>query len=279
MKSEIYPCIWFDKNASEAAQYYSSVFGNSEIISEDPVVVTITSHGDKFILINGGPIFKPNPSISFYVICDSDEEVLNYHEKLSESGKIMMPLDNYDWSELYSFVEDKFGVSWQILKWKFANIGKKFIPSFIFTGSKNGFAESAINYWTEIFQNSSIDGILKYGKDSGEVEGNVMHAQFKLNGNTMMAMDSSYNHNFDFNDAISFVVECDNQAEIDYLWDKLTNEGKESECGWLKDKYGVSWQIIPTILSELMADPDRRARVVQAFLKMKKFDIASLLLA
>lgn len=278
MKNEIYPCIWFDKNASEAAQFYCSVFGNSEITSEDPIVVTFTSHGDKFVLLNGGPIYKTNPSISFYIVCDTDEEVINLHEKLSETGRILMPLDKYDWSDLYSFVEDKYGVSWQVFKWKFANVGKKFIPSFIFTGNKNGMAEQAVKFYYEIFPNSSIDGILKYGKDCGEIEGNVMHTQFRLNGNTFMAMDSSYNHNFDFNDAISFVVECDNQEEIDYLWGKLTEEGIESECGWLKDKYGVSWQIIPSILAELMNDPQIRDKVVQAFLKMKKFDIAGLLI-
>jgi predicted 3-demethylubiquinone-9 3-methyltransferase (glyoxalase superfamily) len=90
-------------------------------------------------------------------------------------------------------------------------------------------------------------------------------------------MDSSLMHNFSFNEAISLVVECNTQKEIDYYWDKLTDEGEEVQCGWLKDRFGVSWQIVPTILNELMSDPSKSQRVIDAFMKMKKFEIDKLI--
>jgi len=140
MKNSIYPCLWFDNQASEAAKFYCSVFKNSKITEETPLVVTFELDGRKFIGINGGPVFK-------------------------------------------------------------------------------------------------------------------------------------------FNEAVSFVVECETQADIDYYWEKLSAVPESEQCGWLKDKYGVSWQIVPTILSKLMSDPSRSDRVVKAFMQMKKFDIEALLKA
>lgn len=138
MKNPIYPCLWFDNKAKEAAEFYCSVFTNAKITSENPIVVMIDLNGNKFMALNGGP-------------------------------------------------------------------------------------------------------------------------------------------NFNFTEATSFVVECEDQAEIDHYWTKLTEGGSESMCGWLKDKYGVSWQIVPAILGSLMSDPEKGPRVVQAFMKMKKFDIQALL--
>jgi predicted 3-demethylubiquinone-9 3-methyltransferase (glyoxalase superfamily) len=137
MTNPIYPCLWFDNQAQEAAKYYCSIFKDSKIISENPMVVIFELNGKKFMGLNGGPMFK-------------------------------------------------------------------------------------------------------------------------------------------FNESVSFVLECETQKEIDYYWDAFTKEGAESQCGWCKDKYGVSWQVIPTILKELMSDPEKSGRVVQAFMKMKKFDIEKL---
>jgi predicted 3-demethylubiquinone-9 3-methyltransferase (glyoxalase superfamily) len=189
---------------------------------------------------------------------------------------IMMPLDKYEWSLKYGWLQDKFGISWQVFFGKIEDIGQKFTPSLMFTGKQNGKAEQAINFYTSVFKDSGIKGILKYSKEDHEFEGNVKHGQFRLGSNVFMSMDSSLQHNFSFNEAISFVVECDDQEEINYFWNKLTEGGEESQCGWLKDKYGVSWQIIPAILNKLMSDPARSQRVVNAFLQMKKFDIEKL---
>jgi predicted 3-demethylubiquinone-9 3-methyltransferase (glyoxalase superfamily) len=108
-------------------------------------------------------------------------------------------------------------------------------------------------------------------------EGLIMHAQFKLDGHVFMCMDSSMDHGVQFNESVSFVVECENQEQIDHFWTKLTEGGQESMCGWLKDRFGVSWQIVPKVLGQLMQDPERSGRVVQAFMKMKKFNIQQLM--
>lgn len=279
MKNPIYPCLWFDGKAKEAAEFYCSVFKDSKITTENPMVVTFASSGQKFMCLNGGPQFQMNPSASFFVVCETEAEIDAAWNILSEEGSILMALDKYEWSEKYGWVQDKLGVSWQLSFGKMAEVGQKFTPTLMFTENVHGKAEEAINFYTSIFKNSDIIGILRYGEDDHDVAGTVKHAQFRLNNNVFMAMDSGLAKGFGFNEALSFVVECENQQEIDYFWGKLTDGGEESRCGWLKDKYGVSWQIIPTILDKLMNDSQKAPRVVQAFMQMKKFNIDALLKA
>ncbi|MEO8151037.1 MAG: VOC family protein [Bacteroidia bacterium] len=270
MTNQIYPCLWFDGNAKAAADFYCSVFKNSKITSENPLVVIWEMNGEKFMGLNGGPMFKVNPSISFYVVCETEEETNSVWQKLNEGGSVLMPLDKYDWSEKYGWVQDRFGVSWQISLGKMKDVGQKFTPLLMFVGEQYGQAEKAMNFYTSVFDNSSVKGIMR-GPD-----GAVIHAQFNLDRNVFMVMDSSGQHNFNFNEAISLVVNCETQEEIDFYWNRLTEGGAESQCGWLKDQFGVSWQIVPAILGKLMSDPERSGRVVQAFMKMKKFDIKKL---
>ena len=120
---------------------------------------------------------------------------------------------------------------------------------------------------------------MKYSADDPDVEGTVKHAQFKLNNQVFMAMDSSLDHAFGFNEAVSLVINCDTQEQIDYYWDKLSAVPEAEQCGWLKDKFDVSWQIVPAVLEKLMNDPTHSERVIQAFLRMKKFDINTLMSA
>ena len=275
MKKEIYPCLWFDGNAKEAAEFYSSVFKDAKICSENPMVEFWSMNGQKFMGINGGPKYKPNPSVSFFVVCETASELESYWDKLKDKGTVLMPLDKYDWSEKYGWVQDKFGVNWQLSAGNLSDVGQKFTPTLLFTKENAGLAEDAIHFYTSLFDNSSVTGILKYEAGEHDKEGFVKHAQFSLNGNVFMAMDSSASHNFVFSEGVSFVVECDNQNEIDHFWNRLTEEGEESMCGWLKDKFGVSWQIVPSVLGELM-NSEKAPRVMQAFLKMKKFEIAVL---
>jgi predicted 3-demethylubiquinone-9 3-methyltransferase (glyoxalase superfamily) len=276
MKNPIYPSLWFDGNAKEAAEFYCSVFKNTEITAENPIVVTFESAGQKFMCLNGGPQFKFNPSISFFVVCETEQETDETWKKLLDRGSVLMPLDKYEWSAKYGWVQDRFGISWQLSFGKMEDVGQKFTPALMFTEKQHGKAEKAVHYYTSVFEKSSVVGILKFTKEEIEAEGTVKHAQYKLGQNVFMAMDSSLQHGFSFNEAISFVVECDDQNEIDYFWNKLTEGGEESQCGWLKDKFGVSWQIIPAVLEKLMSDPTRSERVVNAFLQMKKFDIEKL---
>ncbi|MBX2968683.1 MAG: VOC family protein [Cyclobacteriaceae bacterium] len=276
MKNPIYPCLWFDGQAKEAATLYSAAFPDTKITADTPIVVSIESAGQKFMLLNGGPQFKPNPSISFYVVCETKKEVDIAWKKLSEGGNVLMPLDKYDWSEHYGWVQDKFGVNWQLSFGKLTSTSQKFSPTLMFTDAQHGKAEKAINFYTSVFSPSSVVGILRYTEKDGDVPGTIKHAQFTLGGYVMMAMDSSLMHQFGFTEGVSFVVDCETQEEIDYYWNKLTESGEESMCGWLKDQFGVSWQIVPAILPDLMRDPVKGQRVVQAFLKMKKFDIEAL---
>jgi predicted 3-demethylubiquinone-9 3-methyltransferase (glyoxalase superfamily) len=276
MKNQIYPCLWFYGNAKVAAEFYCSVFVNSKITSENKLVVEFLSSGQKFMCLNGGSEYKPNPSISFYVICETINEIETTWNKLLVGGNVLMPLDKYDWSEKYGWVQDKFGISWQLTFGKLQDVGQKFTPTLMFTNKQAGRSEEAIRFYTSVFDNSSIGGILKYTAGENDVIGYVKHAQFKLGQQVFMAMDSSLTHDFNFNEAISLVVECDTQKEIDLYWQKLGMEGEESQCGWLKDKFGVSWQVVPSILGKLMNDPEKAPRVMKAFMKMKKFEIEKL---
>src|SRR5690606_2392139 len=172
---------------------------------------------------------------------------------------------------------DKFGVTWQLSYGKMKDVGQKFTPTLMFTESSAGKAEEAIAFYASVFEPSTVVGIARYEPGEGDVEGLVKHAQFKLDNKVMMAMDSSLTHGFEFNEGISLVVECDTQEQIDHYWTQLTEGGREDQCGWLKDQFGVSWQIVPSILSQLMSDSERSHKVVEAFMKMKKFEISKLL--
>lgn len=278
MTQPIYPCLWFDGKAKEAASFYCSIFEDSKITDENHMVVTFNIEGNQFMGLNGGPMFTPNPSVSFFVLYEDTTSLNEAWNKLSEGGTVMMALDKYPWSERYGWLKDKFGISWQLYIGKMEDVGQRVTTSLMFTQKAAGRAEEAIHFYTSLFENSTIGGIMKYEADEGDVEGHVKHAQFKLNGQTFMAMDSSGPHAFTFDEGISLVVTCKDQEEIDYFWNKMTADGgQESQCGWLKDKFGVSWQIVPAVLQSLMQDPEKSQRVVQAFMKMKKFDIQTLL--
>ena len=281
MTNNIHPCIWYDGNAKTAAEFYCGLFSDSKIITDSPMVVKFELAGQTFMGLNGGPMFKINPSISFLVICEDDDEINELWKQLSDGGMVMMSLDKYDWSERYGFVQDKFGLAWQIMKGKYSDVNQKITPTFLFVGDNFGKAEAAVKYYTSVFSNSSINGILLYQQNEGPAAGSVKHSQFILDGNKVfMAMDGYGNHAFAFNEAISFMVECKDQAEIDFYWNTLTSDGgQESMCGWLKDKFGVSWQIIPHNLGSIMMHPEKGQRAMQALMQMKKIDIEKMMTA
>lgn len=292
---KIIPHLWFDSEAEEAAQFYTSLFPGSatgrithygkegyEIHGQPEgkvLTVEFKLAGYELIGLNGGPLFEFNPSVSFFVVCESEEEVNRLWEKLSEGGSVLMPLDRYDWSPRYGWVQDRFGLSWQLSLGKLEDVGQKITPTLMYVGKQAGRAEEALKLYTSIFKDSEVDGIFRYTGDEGpDKEGTVAHAQFSLTGEKFMVMDSAMEHHFAFNEAISLLVNCRSQEEVDYFWEKLTEGGEEGSCGWVKDKFGVSWQVSPVRLSEMLADPDaaKVGRVTNAFLQMKKFDIQKL---
>jgi len=277
MKNAIYPCLWFDGNAKEAAEFYCSIFDHSKIVDDNPMVVRFEIEGKLIMGLNGGPMFKINPSISLFVICETNEEIETIWNKLIEGGNIMMPLDEYPWSKKYGFVADKFGVCWQLMLGKVPPNGQKIMPCLLFVGEQYGKAQQAIKQYISIFPNSEIVDLSIDESEDVQQAGSLKFGNFTLQNQLFAAMDGFGEHQFQFNEGVSFVVECDTQTEIDNYWTKLTEGGSESQCGWLKDRFGVSWQIVPSILGELVSDPEKAPRVVQAFMKMKKFDIETLL--
>lgn len=275
----MYPCLWFDGNAKEAATFYCSVFNNSKIISDTPLVVQFAIEGKKIMGLNGGPMFTINPSISFFVTLPTVEEIETAWNKLADGGNIMMALDTYPWAQKYGWVVDKFGMTWQLMLGSLPEGAPKIIMSFLFAGQQYGRAQEAINFYTTTFPHSHIHHIELYQENEPQPAGYLKFGHFTMLQEMFAAMDGIGDHQFQFNEAVSLVVQCDTQAEIDNYWEILTRDGKESQCGWLTDKFGVSWQIVPSILSKLMTTPGKAGSVTQAFMKMKKMDIATLIAA
>lgn len=284
---KIIPHLWFNKEAKEATAFYVPLFKDSKVentttITDTPSgdcdIVTFKLSGQYFMAISAGPYFKLNPSISLFVVFDNEAEIEAVWNKLIEGGKALMPFDDYPWAHKYGWLQDRYGLSWQLSWSEYHRMEQKITPLLMFTKDRAGKTKEAIETYTSIFPNSKVEMIVPYTKDDGDKEGFIKHSRFILNGQNFMAMDSSLQHDFSFNEALSFVVNCDTQEQIDYYGDKLSAVLEAEQCGWLKDKYGVSWQIVPTVMNEMMTcgDKEKIARVTQAFLKMKKFDIATL---
>ena len=186
-----------------------------------------------------------------------------------------MPLQEYPFSKKYAWIADKFGVSWQL---NLDDRTQKISPALMFTGANFGKVEEAMNFYASVFPNSSVAKISRYEAGEGDKEGAVKYAEFSVNGYQFIGMESSMDHKFTFTEATSFMVSCETQEEIDFFWKKLSADKASEQCGWLKDKYGVSWQIVPAVLNKLLGDPDpaKAQRVMKAMLQMKKLDIKGL---
>ncbi|MEM3087244.1 MAG: VOC family protein [Halobacteria archaeon] len=292
---KITPHLWFDKEAKEAAGFYASAFPNSKITSattlhgtpSGPVdIVSFELSGQPFQAISAGPLFKFNPSVSFIVNFDPSrdksarESIDALWEKLSQGGTTLMPLQKYPFSERYGWVQDRYGLSWQLILSNPEGEERPFIvPSLMFVGAVCGKAEEAANLYQSVFRNSKQGTVVRYAKGMGpDKEGTVMFSDFMLEGQWFAAMDSAREHTFAFNEAVSFMVHCDTQKEIDHYWERLSAVPGAEQCGWLKDKYGLSWQVVPAVLDEMMRNgtPKQIARVTEALLKMKKFDVGAL---
>jgi predicted 3-demethylubiquinone-9 3-methyltransferase (glyoxalase superfamily) len=287
---KITPFIWLDNQAEDAVRFYTSIFNDSVINviapygeaaakasgREKDSVMTISFRlaGQDFVVINGGPAFAINPSISFFVSCETVEEIDSLWGKLSSGGTVLMELDEYPFSTRFGWLKDKFGITWQLM---LVSSEQKITTFLTFTGPQYGKAEEAIRFYVSLFRNSEIKYIDRFSEGEAGKPGSVRNAKFMLDGIEFMAIDAAGDHQFTFNPAISFVVRCRTQEEIDFFWDRLTEGGDESaqQCGWLQDRYGISWQIIPADWDEMMSNSDRNKseRFMEAILKMKKIDM------
>lgn len=299
---KIIPHLWFDKEANEAAHFYTTLFPESKIIhtsllrntpSGDCDVVSFELWNHKFMAISAGPYFKFNPSISFIVNFDpqffrsSSEPGKAARQKLDavwnglmDGGKALMEIGEYPFSKRYGWVMDKYGVSWQLMLTDPAGQPRPpVIPSLLFVKEKCGKAEEAINFYLSVFKNAQAGSLHRYPKGmEPDKEGTIMFADFTLENSWFAAMDSAHEHHFDFNEAVSLLINCADQTEIDYYWQKLSAVQEAEQCGWIKDKYGVSWQISSALMEEMMNNGTQQQidRLTQAFMPMKKLDIATL---
>ncbi|MBM7553201.1 putative 3-demethylubiquinone-9 3-methyltransferase (glyoxalase superfamily) [Thalassobacillus pellis] len=288
--------MWFDQEANEAAQFYTSIFPDSKVTSNTTIHNTPSGDSDfvsfhiagySFMAINGGPHFQFNPSISFFINFDPSKDANARNnldqlwDKLSDGGTPLMPLQEYPFSKRYGWIQDKYGLTWQLILTNPDGEDRPFIvPSLMYVQDLSGKAEEASDFYISVFSDSKREEIARYpaGMEPDE-EGTLMFTDFMLEKQWFAAMDSAQSHDFKFNEAISLLVRCKNQEEIDYYWEKLSSEPKAEQCGWLKDKYGASWQIWPEVMGEMMANgtSEQLDRLTKAFLQMKKFNIEKLI--
>jgi predicted 3-demethylubiquinone-9 3-methyltransferase (glyoxalase superfamily) len=291
----ITPHLWFDTQAREAAAFYCSVFPDSKVDSivqlrdtpsGDCDMVSFTLHGQPFMAISAGPLFRFNPSVSFIVNFDPSREpdargrLDATWAKLAEGGQVLMPLDAYPFSPHYGWVQDRYGLSWQlILSDPSGEPRPAIVPALMFTGDVFGKAGEAGAFYRSVFDGSGEGRLVQYPEGMAtDAAGSVMYSDFHLDGAWFAAMDSAHDHGFGFNEAVSFIVTCRDQAEIDRYWSQLSSVPQAEQCGWCKDRFGLSWQVTPAALDEIMASGNQAVvdRVTQALLPMHKLDAAKL---
>ena len=298
MKQKITPNLWFDGNAQEAADFYINAFPGSKILSTtyypksaeegladfqrdlagEVLTIEFELGHQTFVAINAGSDFKFNPSISFMVNFDPSEDdhaqthLKELWQKLSDGGQVLMTLEEYPYSKLYGWVKDRYGLTWQLILTDPTGDPRPFIiPSLLFTGENTNRAEEAIKFYVSVFKDSKIGAINTYPEDHGPAKaGALMFGDFMLANQWFAAMDSAVEQDFVFNEAISLSVSCKDQAEIDIFWEKLSSDPQFEQCGWCKDKFGVSWQIVPENIDELLEKPGAFAHMMS----MKKLIIA-----
>ncbi|PSL34473.1 VOC family protein [Chitinophaga ginsengisoli] len=272
--TNIFPCIWFDGKAREAFDFYVSVFPNSKITDENPIVVKALLDGTEMMGLNGGPMYTPNPAISFMWVSNDKVAIAQIWEKLTKDGRIFMQLDSYPWSASYGWVEDRYGVSWQLYygedDWKY----NKLVPTLMFGQAQQGRCQQALDFYERTFPAYRNDGIMRYAE--GPMTGQVQHTQFTLNGHLLMAMDSGVPQHLTFTEGVSLVLECDNQEAIDYYWNTFTQSGEEGLCGWCKDPFGISWQVVPKNIVQLLFESSNPQKAQEALMQMGKIEIAKL---
>ncbi len=285
---KIIPHLWYDTEAKEAALFYISLFDQAKLLnttviegtpSGDAEMVSFQLEGQQFKAISAGPYFKFNPSISLMVACSTKEEVNAKWAALSDGGTELMPLDEYPFSKWYGWIQDRYGLSWQLMLAEEGTDEQKITPNLLFSNKVCGKAEDAATYYCSLFKDAKINMISYYGEGEAQTpNAKVNFVGFSLDGIVLSAMDNGFDADFDFNEAFSLIINCEDQKEIDYFWEKLSAVPEAEQCGWLKDKYGVSWQIVPSNMDEIMyhGAKEEVQRVTEAFLKMKKFDLKTL---
>jgi predicted 3-demethylubiquinone-9 3-methyltransferase (glyoxalase superfamily) len=274
-------CLWFDHQAEDAVRFYQSLFKSSKVnaetrygksasqLSGQPegslMMIDFDLENLNLLALNAGPIFKFSPSFSLTVACRDEKEIDSLWAKLSEGGTVRMGLDRYPWSEKYGWTSDRFGVEWQLT---ISPDTEKITPSLLFVDSIFGKGKEALDLYTGLFANSKVD--IMAGDDK---TGTVMYSKFHLGNQGFSLMEGQGKHGHKFTNASSIMVFCESQAEIDLYWDRLAEGGQIEECGWLKDKFGVSWQICPDVLRDYVKDNSKYEKAMSVIGQMKKIDM------
>ncbi len=287
---KITPNIWFNGNAEQAVDLYSSTFGDSRVLNtirypasaeegladfqlnmaDQVLTIDFAIDNFRFTAINTGSEFRPNPAISFMVNFDpSRDDQARQHldeawQKLSQGGAVRMPLDKYDFSQHYGWVEDRYGVNWQLILTDPAGEPRPFIiPALMFAGPVLGRADEARQYYAEVFTGSMLGDVYRYPQTNDMfVKGQIMWSELQLAGQWFVINDGGPQQDFSFTEGLSLSIACRDQAEIDYFWEKLSAVPESEQCGWCKDKFGVSWQVVPANMDELMTRPGAYATLM-----------------
>ena len=271
MNNDIYPCVLFEREAADAGTFYADLYGGTAS-SENPFVTMVDVFGQKLMLLNYGMPIDKTPALNLHLNIDDDAEVDRIFNALKEGGRELMPLGSYPWSPRYGWVNDRFGTSWQVYGTGGATQPQTLVPSLMFVGDRVGKCSEAMNLYTSTFPNSAING------EKRNEKGEIVHADFVINGYHMYAMDSEGPHAFDFNNGVSMLVLTDDQAQTDHYWSSLlAGGGKEMQCGWLEDRYGVRWQIAPKAIIAMVGDnanPEKQQRAIAEMMKQIKLEIA-----
>lgn len=280
-------CLWMTEKGEDAAKLYASLFKNSKIKQTvtysnasaevsgqkagSPMTLECEVAGLQIMALNGGPMFKLNPSISFFVYCDTSAEADRLWKELSPGGQVLMGMDKYPFAEKFGWLADKWGTNWQIA---YGNppSAQKIVPSMMFFSKNYGKGQEAMSYYVGIFPNSKVDSVKK-----DEKSGTIQMGTFMLNGTKFMIAENEIDHKFAFNEAFSFMVPCETQEEIDTYWTALSAGGESQPCGWVKDKYGVSWQItVPELERKGTTDMKKYDAMFKLLTTMKKPDLQKL---
>lgn len=282
MDQLITPAIWCDGTADEAARFYADVFREARVVEQVPgYASTVSIYGFQLSLISGGGQDTPNPSISCILNFDpllfgGEDQARTYLDDLYEhlsAGGVLMELGEYPFSPRYAWVRDRFGMTWQLMLTDPAGEPRPFIlPAFMFGGTNHANAEEATEVWIALFDDAHRGALRRYEEGGPMEAGTVMFTDFTLRGTWMAAMDSGASQDLTFTPGVSMIVSCRDQEEIDRYWTGLSAVPEAERCGWCVDRWGVSWQVVPHNIAELMADTATREKL----LHMGKIDLTGL---
>lgn len=276
MAATIKPCLWFDGRGAQAARSYRDLFPRTTLSGPGGIVTELAIDGQEFMFLDGGPLFAVNQTLSFSYHCADAAQLDALWARLAPGAEVLMPVDAYPFAPRYGWLADRFGVHWQLICGA-GTARQTVVPALMFANEACGRAEEAMAFYVGVFPDAELGAVSRYGEGRApDRPGSVNYGEFKLCGRWFTAMDSAHAYAAGFTEGESLAVSVDGQDEVDYFWDALVQGGTPGRCGWLKDRFGLSWQVVPRRLGQLLADPGRAERVTAAFMAMGKFDIAAL---